>query len=48
MYFLLLYSQLFHSISHNINENHHKFTIKITIYFELDYLRTLFSHAYQL
>ena len=47
MYFLLLYYHLFHSISHNINENHHKFTIKITIYFELDYLITLFSHAYQ-
>ena len=47
MYFLLLYYQLFHSILHNINENHHKFTIKITIYFELDYLRTLFVHAYQ-
>ena len=47
MCFLLLYYQLFHSILHNINENHHKFTIKITIYFELDYLRTLFFHAYQ-
>ena len=48
MCFLLLYYKLFHSILHNINENNHKFIIKITIYFELDYLRTLFSHAYQL
>ena len=48
MCFLFLDYQLFHSISHNINENHHKFTIQITIYFELDYLRTLFSYAYQL
>ena len=47
MCFLWLYNQLFHSILHNINENHHTFTIKITIYFELDYLRTLFLHAYQ-
>ena len=36
--FLLVYSQLFHSISKNIYENHHKFTIKITNYFELDFL----------
>ena len=39
MYFIfLVYSQLFHSISNNINENHHQFTIKITNYFELDFL----------
>ena len=48
MCFLLLYYQLCHIISNNIYENHHKFTIKITIYFELDFLITLFSHAYQL
>ena len=47
MCFLLVYSQLFHSIYNNINEINHKFTIKITIYFELDFLITLFYHAYQ-
>ena len=46
MCFLIVYSQLFHGIS-NINENHHKFTIKITIYFKLNFLITLFSYAYQ-
>ena len=48
MCFLLLEYQLFHSISNNTNENHHKVTIKITIYFEHDFLITLFSIAYQL
>ena len=44
---LLVYSQLFHIISNNINENHYKFTIKVTIYSELDSIITLFSHTYQ-
>ena len=47
MCFLLLYYQLFHSILHNINENHHKFTIQITTLNSI-ISELYFFHAYQL